>query len=155
MEATLDTIIIDTINKTATIEATVQQASESTSWFDPSFFLTNAWYWIGVCILVSLALFVKKYIYWKDYNDTKKCINNFIVILVCILAMIPIVKWIALFVIFFIFMGIISETNNEIFFDNEKFFSNKILNFLFSMDFDKSIDITKDEKSKKEGLKEL
>ena len=158
---TADTIVNNVVNEPAVAD-TVQKVSKGSNYFDPSVFLTNTWYWIGAAIMILIILFIKKYVYWKyDNGSPKRTINNFLVILVVILAMIPIVKWAALIIGFFIVAGVMSESSADFYFDDKKFFSNGILNFLFSTNYKEKRDEEpkKKEESKnknaKEGLNDL
>ncbi len=153
--ATTDTIVNNVLNEPVVAE-TVQKASKGSNYFDPSVFLTNTWYWVGAAIMILIILFVKKYVYWKYNNSSpKRTINNFIVILVVILAMIPMVKWIALIIGFFIVADVMSESSADFYFDDKKFFSNRILNFLFSTNYKEKRDEEPKKKNTKEGLNDL
>lgn len=134
---------------------TIAAVAEQTTYFTWGA-LGTASYWIGAVIVVLLTLFIKEYIYFTpqygDWDDGEEAhgASNFIVIVFCTLAFVPVFKWIVLVAYLFAFMYAI--VNDMIHFDEEKFFANKTLNFLFSHKYKTHKEQTND---KKDGLNEL
>lgn len=152
----IDTInnITDTIAQVVSNQTIVEASSEGWN------FLASFWgYWLPAILLISTAIFFRRFMFSNssisystsfDGRDKTKDVRfrNIYVVLAILIGLCPYVNWAIIVVLIICIGATTSEDTFPFYLNKEKFFEDKLMNFLFNGEMEPT-------SNKKEKFKDL